>query len=257
MISKVALRDVVIRRSGVEVLRVPELDVREGEVLAVLGANGAGKSALLQVLALLERPAEGSVLFDGLPVLGRELSLRRKMAMVFQESMLLDRSVEANVALGLSLRGIGRKSRATKVAQWLHRLGIGTLAKRSGRTLSGGEAQRTSLARAFVLEPEVLFLDEPFSSLDQPTRESLLAELVRILDETMVTTVLVTHDRREAMQLAHRIGVMAEGRLLQLGTPAELLNAPANETVASYLGVADSEGLAGGRRPSAGVAFLG
>ena len=217
MISKVALRGVAIRHSGVEVLRVPELDVREGEVLAVLGANGAGKSTLLQTLALLERPTEGSVLLDGLPVLGRELSLRRKMAMVFQESMLLDRSVEANVALGLSLRGVGRKSRAAKVARWLNRLGIGALAKRSGRTLSGGEAQRTALARAFVLEPEVLFLDEPFSSLDQPTRESLLEELVRILDETMVTTVLVTHDRREAIQLAHRIGVMAEGRLLQLG----------------------------------------
>ena len=252
MISKVALRDVVIRRSGVEVLRVPELDVREGEVLAVLGANGAGKSTLLQTLALLERPTEGSVLLDGLPVLGRELSLRRKMAMVFQESMLLDRSVEANVALGLSLRGVGRKSRAARVAQWLSRLGIAALAKRSGRTLSGGEAQRTSLARAFVLEPEVLFLDEPFSSLDQPTRESLLEELVRILDETMVTTVLVTHDRREAIQLAHRIGVMAEGRLLQLGTPSELLNAPANETVASYLGVAGSGGRAG-----AGVVPLG
>ena len=252
MISKVALRDVVIRRSGVEVLRVPELDVREGEVLAVLGANGAGKSTLLQTLALLERPTEGSVLLDGLPVLGRELSLRRKMAMVFQESMLLDRSVEANVALGLSLRGVGRKSRAARVAQWLSRLGIAALAKRSGRTLSGGEAQRTSLARAFVLEPEVLFLDEPFSSLDQPTRESLLEELVRILDETMVTTVLVTHDRREAIQLAHRIGVMAEGRLLQLGTPSELLNAPTNETVASYLGVAGSGGRAG-----AGVVPLG
>ena len=252
MISKVALRDVVIRRSGVEVLRVPELDVREGEVLAVLGANGAGKSTLLQTLALLERPTEGSVLLDGLPVLGRELSLRRKMAMVFQESMLLDRSVEANVALGLSLRGVGRKSQAARVAQWLSRLGIAALAKRSGRTLSGGEAQRTSLARAFVLEPEVLFLDEPFSSLDQPTRESLLEELVRILDETMVTTVLVTHDRREAIQLAHRIGVMAEGRLLQLGTPSELLNAPANETVASYLGVAGSGGRAG-----AGVVPLG
>ena len=256
MISKVALRDVVIRRSGVEVLRVPELDVREGEVLAVLGANGAGKSTLLQALALLERPTEGSVLFDGLPVLGRELSLRRRMAMVFQEPMLLDRSVEANVALGLSLRGVGRKGRAAKVAQWLDRLGIGALAKRSGRTLSGGEAQRTSLARAFVLEPDVLFLDEPFSSLDQPTRESLLTELVRILDETMVTTVLVTHDRREAIQLAHRIGVMAEGRLLQLGTPSELLNAPANETVASYLGVAGSGGRAGGRS-GAGVVPLG
>ena len=256
MISKVALRDVVIRRSGVEVLRVPELDVREGEVLAVLGANGAGKSTLLQTLALLERPTEGSVLLDGLPVLGRELSLRRKMAMVFQESMLLDRSVEANVALGLSLRGVGRKSRAAKVARWLDRLGIGALAKRSGRTLSGGEAQRTALARAFVLEPEVLFLDEPFSSLDQPTRESLLEELVRILDETMVTTVLVTHDRREAIQLAHRIGVMAEGRLLQLGTPSELLNAPANETVASYLGVVGSGGRAGGRS-GAGVVPLG
>ena len=235
--TKIALRDIVVRRGGVEILRVPWLDLREGEVLAVLGPNGAGKSTLLQVLALLERPAEGEVRFDGEAVAGRELALRRRLAVVFQESLLLNRSVEANVGLGLSLRGVPRRERADRVRHWLARFGIDGLAKRSARSLSGGEAQRASLARAFALEPEVLLLDEPFSALDQPTRESLLEELATVLQETSVTTVFVSHDRNEAARLADRVVVLAEGQLRQVGLTADVFTAPADETVAAYVGV--------------------
>ena len=237
MKSKLLLQDVVVRRGGVEILRVGRLDLNEGEVLGVLGPNGAGKTTLVQVLALLERPAEGALQFEGAPVAGRELLLRRRMAVVFQESLLLNRSVAANAALGLALRGVPRRERAERAQRWLARFGVRELAERSARSLSGGEAQRVSLARAFALEPEVLLLDEPFSALDQPTRETLLEELATVLQETGLTTVFVTHDRDEAARLADRIAVLADGRLHQLGPTAEVFSAPANETVASYVGV--------------------
>jgi tungstate transport system ATP-binding protein len=236
--AKLALRDVVVRRGRAEILRVPGLDVMEGEVLAVLGPNGAGKSTLLQVLGLLERPASGDVLFAGEPVVGRELELRRRMAAVFQDPLLLDRSVAANVGLGLSLRGVPRAERAERVRRWLARFDIESLAHRSCRHLSGGEAQRVSLARAFVVEPEVLLLDEPFSALDQPTRESLIGELAAVLVETGVTAVFVTHDRDEAARLADRVAVIVDGELRQAGPTAEVYSSPADEIVARYVGVA-------------------
>ena len=238
MRAKLSLRQVVVRRGATEVLRVPALEVFEGEVLAVLGPNGAGKSTLLQVLGLLEPPAEGEVRFEGEPVAGRELALRRRMAAVFQESLLLDRSVLANVELGLALRGVARQERRERVHRWLARFEVEGLAGRSARKLSGGEAQRVSLARAFALEPEVLLLDEPFSALDQPTRESLIEELAGVLQETGVTAVFVTHDRDEAARLAHRVAVLSDGRLRQVGPTAEVFSAPADETVAAYVGVA-------------------
>ena len=244
MTAKLSLRDVVVRRGAAEILRVPTLDLAQGEVLAVLGPNGAGKSTLLQVLALLEAPAEGEVRFEGEPAAGRALKLRRRMAVVFQESLLLNRSVEANVGLGLSLRGVPRGERAERVALWLKRFGIGALAKRSARTLSGGEAQRASLARAFALEPEVMLLDEPFSALDQPTRESLIEELAGALRETGLSAVFVTHDRDEAARLAQRVAVLVGGRLRQVGPTPEIYSSPADETVAAYVGM---ETVASGR----------
>jgi tungstate transport system ATP-binding protein len=235
--AKISLRDVAVRRGDVEILRVSSLDLLDGEVLAVLGPNGAGKSTLMAVLGLLERPAEGEVLFAGGPAFGRELDLRRRMAAVFQESLLLNRSVEANVALGLSLRGVARAEQHDRVQRWLARFGVDALAKRSARSLSGGEAQRVSLARAFALQPEVLLLDEPFSALDQPTRESLVEELASVLQETPLTTVFVTHDRDEAARLADRVAVLAGGRVLQSGPTVDVFTMPADETVAAYVGV--------------------
>ncbi len=244
MTTKLSLKDVVVRRGDVEILRVPHLDVMDGEVLAIIGPNGAGKSTLLQVLALLERPAEGDVRFEGESVAGRQLELRRRMAVVFQESLLLDRTVQANAALGLSLRGVSRGERRDRVQPWLARFGVEHLAKRSGRHLSGGEAQRVSLARAFVLEPSVILLDEPFSALDQPTRESLSDELAAVLGETGITAVFVTHERDEAARLAHRVAVMADGRVRQVGATVDVFSSPADETVAAYVGV---ETVAAGR----------
>jgi molybdopterin-binding protein len=234
---KLSLEDVRVRRGRADIVKVPHLHVLAGEVLVIVGPNGAGKSILLETLALLHRPTRGRVLFEGEPVDGRELALRRRMAVVFQDPLLLRRSVADNVAMGLRLRGVPRPARRQKTAHWMRRFDIHHLARRSALTLSGGEAQRTNLARAFALEPEVLLLDEPFSALDPPTREGLLDDLSAALRETAVTTVFVTHDRAEALRLGDRVAVMMDGSIRQVGTAAEVFGAPVDEEVAAFVGV--------------------
>jgi len=234
--AKLSLRDVVVWRRKAEILRVPSLDVNEGEVLAVIGPNGAGKTTLLQVMALLDRPAKGEVFYDGARVRGHELSIRRRMALMMQDPLLLRRSVAENVATGLRLRGVPRGETRERVERWLERFGVRHLIDRNARKLSGGEAHRVSLARAFALEPEVLLLDEPFSALDQPTRELLLDELAGALGETRLTTVFVTHDRSEALRLGDRVVVVVGGRIRQVDTTATVFAAPADEDVASLVG---------------------
>ncbi len=233
-----ALHDVEIRRFGTFMLDVPELGVRTGEVLAVIGPNGSGKSTLLRVLGLLQALDRGEVRYQGRVVTAAEgLSVRRRMATVFQTPMLADTTVEANVALGLGFRGVPAAERAPRVRRWLERFGIGALGSRPARLLSGGEAQRVALARALVLEPEVLLLDEPFSGLDEPTRTALAPELAAVLRAERVTTVLVTHDRAEAQVLADRVGVLIGGRLHQVDETARTFQAPVSEAVARFVGV--------------------
>ena len=234
---KLSACDLTVRRKGRTIVDVPSLDVDAGEVLAIIGPNGAGKTTLLLHLALLERPESGVVLFDGLETRGRELGLRRRMAVVFQEPLLLDRGVLDNVETGLRLRGVARGERRGRAMRWLERFGVGALVERSSRTLSGGEAQRVSLARAFALEPEVLLLDEPFSALDTPTRSAITDDLAGALAETSTTTVLVTHDHDEAARLGDRVAVMIGGRIRQVGLPADVFGAPVDEDVAAFVGV--------------------
>jgi molybdopterin-binding protein len=234
---KLAVRGLRVVRGGAAILDVPRIDVFPGSALAIVGPNGAGKTTLLLHLALLERTAQGDVLFDGEATRGRELALRRRMAVVFQEPLLLNRSVCENVEAGLRMRGVARGPRRERTARWLARFGVATLAERSARTLSGGEAQRVSLARAFALEPEVLLLDEPFSALDTPTRTAITDDLAAVLAETRMTTVLVTHDHDEAARLGDRVAVLIGGQIRQIGAPAEVFGAPADEEVAAFVGV--------------------
>jgi tungstate transport system ATP-binding protein len=159
------------------------------------------------------------------------------LAMVFQEPLLFDTTVFENVASGLKIRGMKREDIQRIAMEHLDRFGIGHLSHRSARKISGGEAQRTSLARAFAIQPEVLLLDEPFSSLDPPTRESLIGDLEDILRQTRTTTLFATHDRQEALRLSDRIAVMNSGRILQIGSPEEVMNHPVDEFVASFVGV--------------------
>ena len=218
---------------------IPALEILRGEVLVILGANGAGKSTLLQTLAFLRTPTSGSLQFDGEEISfhAPSLALRRRLAVVFQEPLLFDTTVEANIASGLKLRGVTTAIIRERVTQWLEQLGIAHLAHRQARTLSGGEAQRVSLARAFVLDPDFLLLDEPFSALDAPTRDSLIDLFHRLQQHTRTTTLFVTHDRQEALRLADRIAVMERGAIAQLGTPEEVFSQPVSETVASFVGI--------------------
>ncbi len=232
--------DLRVLYAGQSVLELPRVEVLAGEVLAVIGPNGAGKSTLLRVLGLLEPPTSGEVRFRGSPVPGSNrdlLAVRRRFASVFQEALLCDTTVEANVALGLRLRRCGPGAVASQVQPWLSRLGIAHLAGRRARTLSGGEAQRASLARAFAIHPEVLLLDEPFAALDPPTRDELLTLLQGLLRPEGFTTVFVTHDRNEALRLGDRIAVMMDGRIHQVGTPPEVFGRPVSEEVARFVGI--------------------
>ncbi len=238
MLSVVELCGIRVAHGERTVLDVPALDVRQGEILAIIGPNGAGKSTLLRVLGLLEAPAAGEVRFRGARVTARDgLALRRRMASVFQEPLLADATVHDNVALGLRFRGVAGRQIGLRVKIWLERFGIAHLALRQARTLSGGEAQRAALARALVVEPEVLLLDEPFSALDPPTREDLINDLGRILSEERTTAVLVTHDRAEAMVLGDRVGVLMGGRLLQVDEAGQVFRAPNSEEIARFVGV--------------------
>ncbi len=241
------MADTILELKGVKVNRgtrlaldVPHLAVRRGETLAVVGPNGAGKSTLLQVMACLLRPSSGEVLVFGEAVRRTTslVRLRRRMAMVLQRSYLLDGTVLDNVAVGLRMRGVRRDEARRRVERALCTFGIEHLSARPARTLSGGESQRVSLARAFVLEPEVLFLDEPTSSLDVPTRTGLLAELGEVVQRTGVATVFVTHDVIEIPFLAERTLVMLGGRVTADGPVREVLGADMRRALRDLAGSA-------------------
>ncbi len=157
--------------------------------------------------------------------------------MVFQEPLLFDTTVYKNVASGLKIRGLKREDVRERAMRYLKWFSIEHLAPRSARKLSGGEAQRASLARAFAIEPDIIFLDEPFSALDPPTRNALTDDLDRILRQTGITAIMVTHDQSEALRMSDRIVVMNSGSIVQQGSPLEVMNNPSNEFVASFVGM--------------------
>jgi len=209
------IRDLLVRRDGRPVLTIERLTVEQGEVLAVLGPNGAGKSTLLLVLARLLEAERGEVLFRGRAMTEEsDLAYRRRVSVVMQDPLLLDRSVFDNVALGLRFRRLAASEVRRRVEMWLGRLGIAALRERRGLRLSGGEAQRVALARALALDPELLLLDEPFGSVDEPTRNELLADLRGLLAETHTTTLFITHDAEEVQRIASRAVWLEGGRLV-------------------------------------------
>jgi len=232
-------KDIQVIRGGTLLLDISSFLLREGEILSLIGPNGAGKTTLLQTLSYLLKPFQGGLFFRGKKVERNHsiLEYRRKLAMVFQEPLLFDTTVFGNVASGLKIRGMKKDEIQIRALEQLERFGIRHLHDRSARTLSGGEAQRTSLARAFALQPEILLLDEPFSSLDPPTRDALIEDLEHVLQRTRTTAIFATHDRLEALRLSSRIAVMNGGRILQAGSPEEVMNHPVDEFVASFVGV--------------------
>jgi tungstate transport system ATP-binding protein len=231
------LEDVLVRAGERTLLELAAVEVQPGETLAILGPTGAGKSTLLRVMNALVRPSRGRFLWQGeavpYPV---PAAVRRRMAMAFQEPLLFHGSVFDNVAYGLRLRGARGAELERRVTETLRLFGIDGMAAQPGRTLSGGEAQRTALARAVVLQPDLLLLDEPLASLDPPTKERLETELRKVIRARGLTCAYVTHDQGEAQRMADRIAVLDAGALVQAGAPDDVFLRPASERVARFVG---------------------
>ena len=230
--------NLAVKRGKVSVLEIDRIQIFPGRSLAFIGPNGAGKSTLLLTLAGLLPAASGTIYFHARKINGfSDLSmLRRNAAVVFQEPLLLNMSVEKNIAVGLKFRNLSRAEIENSVNEALAYFGIEHLAKRAAKTLSGGESKRVSLARAFAIKPKIIFLDEAFNSLDPPTREAIIDDLQNILEETKITAVLALHDREETLRLAQDVVVLNDGRIIQQGTTAHVFQEPTNEYIANFVG---------------------
>ncbi len=234
------------------VLDIPSLVLRGGRTTAILGPNGAGKTTLLRLIAALERPRAGRMLVGGLPI-PRDMLARRKPAYVFQEDVFLRQSVRDNLELGLRVRDVSTRERAERIGEAARLLGITHLLDLRADRLSGGEGRRASLARALCLRAPLLLLDEPLAGLDPPTYARLLNELPRVLTAFGATTVLVTHDRDEAIRLGDDLVVLVDGRVRAAGSRRDVMLAPAGPDVAAILGftVLDVDGRRAAIRPGA------
>ena len=212
------------------------LDVPDGSLTALLGPSGSGKSTLLRVIAGLEQPDTGEVVIAEEPATHLPAQ-KRDVGFVFQHyAAFKHMTVRENVAFGLKVRKRPKPEIRARVDELLDLVGLGGYAKRYPAQLSGGQRQRMALARALAVEPRVLLLDEPFGALDANVRAGLRAWLRRLHDEVHVTTVLVTHDQEEAMEVADRLAVLKDGRIEQVGGPRELYEQPVNEFVMGFLG---------------------
>ena len=232
------------------------LSVDRGEVFALIGPTGAGKTTLLRIIDLLEVPRAGEIYVDGrcIPRSGKQrLEIRRRMSFIHQKPQVFNLSVYDNVACGLRWRGEEKNRIAEKVDHILEMVGLEGYKNRNARTLSGGEAQRVALARSLVLEPEVLLLDEPTANLD-PVSTAKIEQLISYVARQRNTTVIMaTHDMSQGQQLADRIGVLLDGRLIQTGNATDIFHSPLNEEVAHFVGIeniiegviiANNEGIA-------------
>lgn len=223
-------------RSGFELV-VDHVEIPAGQTLAILGPSGSGKTTLMELLGLLQRPDAGRILMDGRPVQYGDRQASLQMAAVFQRPYLFKGSVAGNVEYGLAARGVPRREREARVESALGRVGLAGFGGRSALELSGGEAQRVSLARALVLEPRVLLLDEPLASLDRLLKRQLTRDFATILSEAGVTVVYVTHDQDEALIVAQNLVVMNRGRIVAQGPAEDVMGLAVDEWSAGFLGI--------------------
>ncbi len=212
------------------------LSIGKGEIFALLGSSGCGKSTLLRMLAGFEKPTSGRILLGGQDVAGLP-PYERPINMMFQSYALFPHlDIWENVAFGLKREGLPRDEIKQRVGEMLDLVQLSTFAKRKPHQLSGGQQQRVALARSLAKRPKLLLLDEPLGALDKKLREQTQFELVNIIEKVGVTCVMVTHDQEEAMTMANRIAVMSKGRVLQVGSPEEVYEHPANRFVADFIG---------------------
>ncbi|CAN5179657.1 ABC transporter ATP-binding protein [soil metagenome] len=249
---------------GTQALAPASLDIVSGETLVLLGPSGCGKTTMLRIIAGLETPdAGGRILFDASDVTAVPIE-QRHVGMVFQSYALFpNMSVADNIGYGLKIRGVGKTDREKRITEMVALTNIGGLESRRIDQLSGGQRQRVALARAVAVRPRVLLLDEPLTALDASLRDRLRGELNRLLRSLGITTIYVTHDQAEAMELGDRIVVMRKGAIAQVGTPREIYFAPSSRYVAEFVGAANiieaplADGhlqLPGGRLAVAGAA---
>jgi len=212
------------------------IDIAKGEIFALLGSSGCGKTTLLRMLAGFETPTSGRIVLDGMDLAGRA-PYDRPINMMFQSYALFPHlSVAENIAFGLKRDGMPSDQIAQRVEAMLKLVQLGKYAKRKPHQLSGGQQQRVALARSLAKRPQLLLLDEPLGALDKKLREETQIELVNIIEEVGVTCVMVTHDQEEAMTMASRIAIMSEGKVLQVGPPADIYETPATRFVADFIG---------------------
>jgi len=212
------------------------LDIQQGEIFALLGSSGCGKSTLLRMLAGFETPTAGHILLAGQDIVGLA-PYQRPINMMFQSYALFPHlTVWDNIAFGLKRDGMAKDAIEERVTQMLDLVQLRNYAKRKPHQLSGGQQQRVALARSLAKRPQLLLLDEPLGALDAKLRQRTQLELVDIIERVGVTCVMVTHDQEEAMTMATRIGVMSEGKILQIGKPAEIYETPNCRFVADFIG---------------------
>jgi putrescine transport system ATP-binding protein len=212
------------------------IDIAKGEIFALLGSSGCGKTTLLRMLAGFETPTAGRIVLAGQDLAGLA-PYERPINMMFQSYALFPHlTVWDNIAFGLRRDGMGKDETAQRVEAMLKLVQLGKYARRKPHQLSGGQQQRVALARSLAKRPQLLLLDEPLGALDKKLREETQLELVNIIEEVGVTCVMVTHDQEEAMTMASRIAVMSEGKVLQVGAPGDIYETPANRFVADFIG---------------------
>ncbi|QSI75512.1 MULTISPECIES: ABC transporter ATP-binding protein [Niveibacterium] len=230
------IKDVVKDFGGVKAVNHVSIDIAKGEIFALLGSSGCGKTTLLRMLAGFETPTSGRIILNGHDLAGLPPYLR-PINMMFQSYALFPHlSVEENVAFGLKRDGMPKDDIAARVEKMLKLVQLSKYAKRKPHQLSGGQQQRVALARSLAKRPDLLLLDEPLGALDKKLREETQIELVNIIEQVGVTVVMVTHDQEEAMTMASRIAIMSEGNILQIGAPSEVYETPANRFVADFIG---------------------
>ncbi|WP_226627125.1 ABC transporter ATP-binding protein [Alloyangia pacifica] len=237
--SSVTLQNVVKRFHRFTAVHEVNLEIPDGAFVTLLGPSGCGKTTNLRMIAGLLDPTEGEILIGGKRVNDVPIH-KRNLGIVFQNYALFPhKTVAENVAFGLKYRDVPKAEIAGRVQKALDLVQLPDVGTRYPKALSGGQQQRIALARAIVIEPDVLLLDEPLSALDANLREDMRVELKRIQEQIGVTTVFVTHDQSEALAMSDRIVVMSAGRIEQVGTPEEVYNTPASEFVASFLGASN------------------
>ena len=216
-----------------------DLEIADGEFFSMLGPSGSGKTTVLRLIAGFERPSAGTIRLAGSDATGTA-PFERPVNTVFQDYALFPHmSILENVAYGLRVRGVGKAERRSSARDALDTVQLGHLADRRPSQLSGGQRQRIALARAIVVRPKVLLLDEPLGALDLKLREQMQVELKALQRELGITFVFVTHDQEEALTLSDRIAVFNEGRIVQLGTPREIYEEPQSEYVATFVGTSN------------------